>query len=165
MHRTNSHTNRPTASLKSSFTTTNRDCVVARCLVQSFQDPSIACSRYITMQQTQTTSSHLPLETWYSISSQCLSTYQEQVGVTLLPLDGNINRHSATIAHAGGITSLTSSFDGHYLFTSSGDNATVHMWQVNPDVLAASYHLGGEGLDPFVHMLDGWSSNMSISLG
>ena len=63
----------------------------------------------------------------------------------------------ASIAHPESISSLAVSFDGHYVFSSGVSSAAVHVWQVNPASLIASSRLGGEGLDPFLSMLDGLS--------
>lgn len=78
-----------------------------------------------------------------------------KIGVTLMPVDGNIHRHMATIAHPGKITSLVVSNDGNHIFTSGEGGAGVHLWQVNPGSLGAAARLGGESLDPFLNMLEG----------
>jgi hypothetical protein len=75
--------------------------------------------------------------------------------VTLLPVDGNVHRHMATIAHPEPISSLVSSFDGHFLFSSGMASAGIHVWQVNPSSLFAASRLGGDGLEPFLNMLEG----------
>ena len=47
------------------------------------------------------------------------------------------------------------SLDGHYVFSSGTGSTVVNVWQVNPATLVASSRLGGEGLDPFLNMLEG----------
>jgi len=80
-------------------------------------------------------------------------TTGDKVGLALMPLDGNPHRGMVLIGQAGGVTNLATSFDGRYIFTSGGNN--VHMWAVNGDVLAAHAKLGGEGLAPFVGLIEG----------
>ena len=48
-----------------------------------------------------------------------------------------------------------SSFDGKYLITSGGSDRAVNVWAVNTSALEASITLGGEGLDPYLNLLEG----------
>lgn len=82
-------------------------------------------------------------------------TAHDKVGVTLVPLDGNVHRHMASIAHPDRVVGLVSSFDGQYVFTAGASTATIHVWQVNPTVLAVQTALGGTHLDPFLTTLEG----------
>jgi hypothetical protein len=61
----------------------------------------------------------------------------------------------ATIAHPEAISSLVTSHDGLLMFSSGQSSAGIHVWQVNPSSLYAASRLGGEGLEPFLNMLDG----------
>jgi hypothetical protein len=71
----------------------------------------------------------------------------------LLPFDGNPHRATSVVGHATGVTALVASNDGRYIFTAGGHS--VHMWSVHEHVLTASAQLGGEGVEPFVNLLEG----------
>ena len=66
-----------------------------------------------------------------------------------------MNRHVASVAHPEKISSIAISNDGNFAFTSGENSAGVHVWQLNPALLAVATRLGGEGLQPFLRMLDG----------
>ena len=87
-----------------------------------------------------------------------------QIGVTLLPLDGNVRRHMAGIAHPEKISALAVSHDGNFVFSSGKDSAGVPVWQINPGTLAVSSHLAGAGLDPFLAMLEGASHPLPVAV-
>lgn len=55
----------------------------------------------------------------------------DKVGIHILPLDGNPHNAMALIGHPGGVANMVCSYDGRYLFTAGGPDATVHMWEVN----------------------------------
>lgn len=95
------------------------------------------------------------LEPYPSSDSQRLLAYTtgDQVGLVMLPIDGNPHRTTVLIGQAGGINRLATSFDGRYVFTAGGPS--VHMWAVNADVFEARAALGGEGLAPFVDLIEG----------
>lgn len=76
------------------------------------------------------------------------------LGLMLLPLTGNPHHYSACVAHPGPIVSLACSPDGRQLF-SSGADGSVHVWGIHADNAVAAARLGGEGLVPFINMLDG----------
>eukprot|EP00041_Stephanoeca_diplocostata_P027644 m.765015 g.765015 ORF g.765015 m.765015 type:complete len:1127 (-) comp23219_c0_seq1:190-3570(-) len=75
------------------------------------------------------------------------------VGLQLLPVDGNPHKIVMMIGHAASVTALVHSHDGRYLFSAAGNN--VHMMTVNTHVLSAQAALGGSGAEPFVRMLEG----------
>ena len=77
----------------------------------------------------------------------------DKVGLALLGLDGNPARSMVLVGGGGKIQSLQCSFDGRYVFV--GVSNSVLMFVVNADVLKASSTLAGEGVEPFVRMLDG----------
>lgn len=79
----------------------------------------------------------------------------DQIGLCIVPLDGNPFANIAFIAHPGQVTNVTYSFDGKYVFTCGGPDATVNMWIVNTEALEAGALLGGEGLVPFYNLLEG----------
>ena len=55
-----------------------------------------------------------------------------QVGLQMLPLDGNSYSSLAVLCHPGGVSQLACSFDGRFVFTSGGADGTVLRWRVNP---------------------------------
>ncbi|KAH3752676.1 hypothetical protein DPMN_187300 [Dreissena polymorpha] len=80
---------------------------------------------------------------------------QDKVGLNMLPLDGNPHNAMALIGHPGGVANMVCSYDGRYLFTAGGNDATVHMWEINVNALEAQSSLGGEDLIPFYGLLEG----------
>ncbi len=80
---------------------------------------------------------------------------EDKIGLHILPLDGNPHNAVALIAHPQGVANLATSYDGKYLFTAGGVDATVHMWAVNVIALEAQAKLGGDDLVPFYGLLDG----------
>ena len=135
------------------------ESVARLCSLRSLRLPLIAClwSRDLTMPTTAVTSLSVSRQRTKSVCRSVTSPFltSQQIGVTLLPVDGNVHRHMATIAHPEPISSLVSSFDGHFLFSSGEASAGIHVWQVNPSSLFAASRLGGDGLEPFLNMLEG----------
>ncbi|KAL3856807.1 hypothetical protein ACJMK2_011524 [Sinanodonta woodiana] len=80
---------------------------------------------------------------------------KDKVGLHILPLDGNPHNAMALIAHPGGVAYMVTSYDGKYVFTAGGSDASVHMWEININALEAQAKLGGEDLIPFYGLLDG----------
>lgn len=54
-----------------------------------------------------------------------------QVGLQILPVDGNPHKSSAFLCHPDGVSDLATSFDGRYIFTAGGNDCTVMKWEVN----------------------------------
>ena len=73
----------------------------------------------------------------------------------MLPLDGNPHRYTAVVAHAEPVTRLAVSHDGRHVYTAGGASGAVHVWSVYPAFAAAAHQLGGDGIAPFVELLDG----------
>lgn len=80
---------------------------------------------------------------------------EDKVGLHVLPLDGNPHNAMALIGHPAGVANLVCSYDGRYMFTAGGADASVHMWEININALEAQSKLGGEELIPFYGLLDG----------
>lgn len=78
----------------------------------------------------------------------------ENIGLMMLPLDGNPHHYSACVAHPGPVSSLAASHDGSHLF-SAGADGSVHVWALHAGNAAAAAQLGGAGLVPFINMLEG----------
>ncbi|XP_059176207.1 cilia- and flagella-associated protein 251-like isoform X2 [Physella acuta] len=79
----------------------------------------------------------------------------DKIGLHFLPATGNPHLAMALIAHPSGVSNLTCSFDGAYLFTAGGPDFAVHMWEINIAALSAQAKLGGEDLVPFYGLLEG----------
>ncbi|KAJ3122053.1 Cilia- and flagella-associated protein 251 [Nowakowskiella sp. JEL0407] len=82
------------------------------------------------------------------------STREKAIGVLKLPMDGNPHRAMGVIAHPGNISNLCCTFDGQYILTAGSDDSTVNMWSINPSALDAQITYGGEGMEPFLNMLE-----------
>lgn len=77
----------------------------------------------------------------------------DSVGMMLLPFDGNPHRSMSVVGHGAKVTALVSSHDGRYLFTAGG--GSVHMWSTHTHILEASVELGGQGVEPFLELMEG----------
>lgn len=55
----------------------------------------------------------------------------DKVGIHILPLEGNPHDAMALIGHPAGVANMVCSYDGKYLFTAGGSDASVHMWEIN----------------------------------
>jgi len=82
-------------------------------------------------------------------------TFEKVVGLVKLPLDGHPNKSMALIAHPGEISCVCSSFDGKYLITAGGSDRSVKLWAVNTNAVEASVQLGGQGIDPYMSLIEG----------
>ena len=82
-------------------------------------------------------------------------TCHRNIGLILMPLDGNPNKSMATIAHPGEISSITCSFDGQYLITAGGPDRSVKLWSINSDAFRASAAISGQGMEPFLSLVQG----------
>lgn len=59
------------------------------------------------------------------------------------------------IAHPGEVAGFCVSYDARYLFSAGGTDGAVYMWQLNLPAMDELAAAGGEGVIPFVSMLDG----------
>ncbi|KAJ3115568.1 Cilia- and flagella-associated protein 251, partial [Physocladia obscura] len=96
----------------------------------------------------------LPPAHQQTFSYVAYSSQEKVVGLTKLPLDGNPHRFMGLIAHPCSISKIATTHDGAFLFTSGYQDATVHMWAINSQVLDVQIAMGGKGLEPFLDMLD-----------
>jgi len=59
------------------------------------------------------------------------------------------------IAHPNKITDFCPSPDGRHLFTSGGDDLSVMMWNIDLNPIEQAIELGGDGIEPFVNLIEG----------
>lgn len=83
------------------------------------------------------------------------STFEKIVGLIKLPLDGNPNKAMALIAHPGEISCCACTFDGRYLITAGGSDRSVNLWSIATHALDASIALGGQGIQPYMSLIQG----------
>jgi Ca2+-binding EF-hand superfamily protein len=82
-------------------------------------------------------------------------TANKVVGLIKLPLDGNPNKTMAMIAHPGAVSGVVCTYDGRYLLTAGGDDRSINLWTVSTAALDASIELGGQGITPYLSLLEG----------
>jgi len=83
------------------------------------------------------------------------ATHEKVVGIMKLPFDGNPNKAMGLIAHPGEVTDVCSSWDGKWLVTAGGSDMSIHLWKVDAHALERTVKAGGEGVAPFVALIDG----------
>jgi len=83
------------------------------------------------------------------------ATHEKVLGLVQLPLDGNPNKCMGLIAHPGQISAISVDYQGQYAFTCGGNDLTVNQWRINPQPVANANVAGGQGIEPFVKLLDG----------
>ncbi|GLD94183.1 hypothetical protein PINS_up002794 [Pythium insidiosum] len=101
---------------------------------------------------TQTTAANnaLPAERYCAYS-----THEKVVGLLKLPLDGNPHKSMGLIAHPGEISNIDVSYDGHFLVTAGGQDMVINLWEIHTNELDAVEASVGDGLDPFLSLLEG----------
>jgi len=72
-----------------------------------------------------------------------------------LPLDGNPHKTMGLIAHPDEVRDLCCTADGKYVFTCGGDDLAVNMWRVDVSPINQAIALGGEGIEPFIRLIEG----------
>ena len=83
------------------------------------------------------------------------STAKKVIGLIKLPLDGNPHKTMGLIAHPDEVSDICTSSDGRFIFTCGGDDLAVNMWQVDVSPIEQAIALGGEGIDPFINLIEG----------
>jgi WD40 repeat protein len=82
------------------------------------------------------------------------SSSKKVVGLIKLPLDGNPHKTMGLIAHPLKVSNMASSYNGNFLMTAGGPDKTVFLWLLNPAFLENQIQIAGEGLKPYLNMLD-----------
>lgn len=82
-------------------------------------------------------------------------TTEKVIGVIMLPLDGNPHKTMGIIAHPGTVEELAAGNDGRHMLTAGGDDQTVILWEIDTIAMEQLAAAGGEGLTPFLNMLEG----------
>ena len=72
-----------------------------------------------------------------------------------MPLDGNPNKTMGLISHPGEVADFCASSDGKYLFTCGGDDLSVKMWKIDINPIEYAIARGGEGIEPFINLIEG----------
>ena len=83
------------------------------------------------------------------------STAKKVIGLIKMPLDGNPNKTMGLIAHPNEIADFCASADGRYLFTCGGDDLSVKMWSIDVNPIEQAIAFGGEGIEPFINLIEG----------
>jgi WD40 repeat protein len=83
------------------------------------------------------------------------STNKKVIGLIKLPLDGNPNKTMGLIAHPDEVTDICCTADGKYIFTCGGDDLAVNMWTVDVTPIEQAIAVGGEGIEPFINLIEG----------
>ena len=83
------------------------------------------------------------------------TTQEKIMGLMLLPLDGNPYRYMGVIAHPGIIKEMKPAANSNYIFTTGGKDFTINIWRYDSAPMIEAVHSGGEGIDPFLELLEG----------
>jgi len=83
------------------------------------------------------------------------STYEKVLGLVQLPLDGNPNKCMGLIAQPGHIAAIAVDFEGKHAFTCGGTDLTINQWKMDPSPVAAASVFGGNGIEPFLKLIEG----------
>lgn len=83
------------------------------------------------------------------------STNKKVIGLIKLPMDGNPNKTMGLIAHPNEVSDICCSKDGKYVFTCGGKDLAVNMWKVNVAPIEQAIAMGGDGIEPFINLIEG----------
>ena len=83
------------------------------------------------------------------------ATREKVLGLMFLPIDGNPFRYRGVIAHPGIIKDVKPATNASYIFTTGGDDYTINIWRYNINPLIDAVENGGDGIKPFLNLLEG----------
>jgi WD40 repeat protein/Ca2+-binding EF-hand superfamily protein len=83
------------------------------------------------------------------------ATREKVLGLMCLPIDGNPFRYMGVIAHPGIIKDVKPATNASYIFTTGGDDYTINIWKYNINPLIEAVENGGDGIKPFLNLLEG----------
>lgn len=83
------------------------------------------------------------------------STNTKVIGLIKMPLDGNPNKTMGLIAHPNEVADFCADVEGKYLFTCGGDDLSVKMWNIDVNPIEYAIQRGGEGIEPFINLIEG----------
>ena len=83
------------------------------------------------------------------------ATREKVLGLMCLPIDGNPFRYMGVIAHPGIIKDVKPATNASYIFTTGGDDYTINIWRYNINPLIDAVENGGDGIKPFLNLLEG----------
>jgi WD40 repeat protein len=85
----------------------------------------------------------------------CYATEEKVIGLIKLPLDGNPHNTMGLISHPKELTDICTTVDGKWVFTCGGEDLAVNMWNVDVAPINQAIAMGGQGIDPFVNLIEG----------
>ena len=82
-------------------------------------------------------------------------TKEKIMGLMCLPIDGNPYRYMGVISHPNTIKDIKPAQNINYIFTTGGSDFTVNIWTYNVNPLIDTVQSAGEGIEPFLNLLEG----------
>lgn len=79
----------------------------------------------------------------------------KQLGLHILPPDGNPYKFIGYLAHPGGLKDFKLTRDGKYVLSFSSDHEYVFKWEILPRGVELMHVLGGKELEPFYCLIEG----------
>lgn len=83
------------------------------------------------------------------------ATKEKVLGLMALPIDGNPHRYMGVIAHPGYIKDVKPAQNASFIFTTGGSDYTINIWKYNPTPLFDEVDAKGDGITPFLDLLEG----------
>ncbi len=86
-------------------------------------------------------------------------TGEKVVGLLKLDIDGNPNKTIGLIGHPKTVKDVCCSKNGKHLFTCGGrshkyQDFSVNMWNIDVEPIEAAVVMGGEGVQPFISLIE-----------
>ncbi|XP_031363874.1 cilia- and flagella-associated protein 251-like [Apis dorsata] len=86
----------------------------------------------------------------------------KEIGLQILPFDGNPYKILGMIGHPHKITHICVNNDGNLLFTSGYNDPSILIWKIKYKSVDVLSHLGGKGLSPYYCLIEGGKSGWLI---